>query len=126
MSFEIKRGLDVRSIFLAIHAEACLFISQFVAMIQRRSATQTQWRDIAYAVESQFPGRNEKPRKTWYLARFVEYKEGIFVSFIGGGGGDRTRVRKPSTDSSTYLALPFDLTQPTRTRTLRMDELPWI
>ena len=30
--------------------------------------------------------------------------------FDGGGGGFRTRVQKSSTDSSTYLALPFDLT----------------
>jgi hypothetical protein len=30
--------------------------------------------------------------------------------FIGGAGGNRTRVRKPSTDSSTYLALLFNLT----------------
>jgi hypothetical protein len=37
----------------------------------------------------------------------------------GGGGGNRTRVQKHSTDSSTYLALPFDLTRTTRTRTLR-------
>ena len=29
---------------------------------------------------------------------------------IGGGGGNRTRVRKHSTDSSTYLAMPFNLT----------------
>ena len=26
---------------------------------------------------------------------------------IGGAGGNRTRVRKPSTDSSTYLAVLF-------------------
>ncbi len=26
-----------------------------------------------------------------------------FGGIIGGGGGDRTRVRKPSTDRSTYL-----------------------
>ena len=30
---------------------------------------------------------------------------------IGGGGGNRTPVRKFSTASSTYLALPFDLTR---------------
>ena len=42
----------------------------------------------------------------------------------GGGGGNRTRVQKYSTDSSTYLALPFDLTQTPRTGTLRLDELP--
>ena len=28
----------------------------------------------------------------------------------GGGGGNRTLVRKHSTDSSTYLALSFNLT----------------
>jgi len=43
---------------------------------------------------------------------------------IGGGGGNRTRVRKSATDSSTYLALSFDLTQPTRTHTLRSGESP--
>lgn len=43
---------------------------------------------------------------------------------VGGGGGNRTRVRKHSTDSSTYLALPFDLIFVTRTRTLHKDELP--
>lgn len=43
---------------------------------------------------------------------------------IGGDGGNRTRVQKHSTDSSTYLALPFDLTCTTRTRTLRTGEPP--
>ncbi len=42
---------------------------------------------------------------------------GWFVNF-GGGGGNRTRVQKHSTDSSTYLVLPFNLTRPTRTHTL--------
>ena len=27
---------------------------------------------------------------------------------IGGGGGNRTRVQKSSTDSSTYLVLSFE------------------
>ncbi len=44
----------------------------------------------------------------------------------GGGGGNRTRVQKHSTDSSTYLVLPFDLIRPTRTHTLWQDESPWI
>src|SRR5690606_28186798 len=35
--------------------------------------------------------------------------EGGFLLF-GGAGGNRTRVRKPSTDSSTYLAVLFNLT----------------
>jgi len=43
---------------------------------------------------------------------------GHFLLF-GGGGGNRTRVRKHSTDSSTYLVLSFDLTRPPRTHTLR-------
>jgi hypothetical protein len=42
----------------------------------------------------------------------------------GGDGGNRTRVQKHSTDSSTYLVLPFDLTLPTRTHTLRQGESP--
>lgn len=44
----------------------------------------------------------------------------------GGGGGFRTRVQKSSTDSSTYLALPFDLICRTRTCTLPTDESPEI
>ena len=35
---------------------------------------------------------------------------------IGGGGGNRTRVRKPYTDSSTYLAWSFGLTRHPPTR----------
>lgn len=42
----------------------------------------------------------------------------------GGGGGNRTLVRKPSTDSSTYLALSIDLTWTTGTCTLCTSELP--
>ena len=38
---------------------------------------------------------------------------------FGGGGGNRTRVQKRSTTSSTYLVLSFDLTATTRTNTLR-------
>lgn len=38
---------------------------------------------------------------------------------IGGAGGDRTRVRKYSTISSTYLVQSFDLTVLSRTNTLR-------
>ena len=44
----------------------------------------------------------------------------------GGGGGNRTRVQEYSTDSSTYLALPFDLIRTTRTCTLRQDESPFV
>lgn len=51
---------------------------------------------------------------------FCRQSGGMF----GGDGGNRTRVQKHSTDSSTYLALPFDLTRTTRTRTLRTGESP--
>ena len=47
-----------------------------------------------------------------------------FKRVDGGGGGFRTRVQKSSTDSSTYLALSFDLIRLTRIRTLQTDELP--
>ncbi|CBW74216.1 unnamed protein product [Mycetohabitans rhizoxinica HKI 454] len=40
----------------------------------------------------------------------------------GGAGGNRTRVRKHSTTSSTYLVQSFALTAPTRTNTLRYGE----
>jgi hypothetical protein len=42
----------------------------------------------------------------------------------GGGGGNRTLVRKHSTDSSTYLALSFNLTGTTGMCTLCTSELP--
>jgi len=47
-----------------------------------------------------------------------------FWKEVGGGGGNRTRVRKHSTDSSTYLALSFDLTCTTGMCTLCTSELP--
>ena len=43
---------------------------------------------------------------------------------IGGGGGNRTRVRKPSTGSSTYLAMFFNLTWHPSTGELMAGELP--
>ena len=42
----------------------------------------------------------------------------------GGDGGNRTPVRKPSTDSSTYLAVLFDLTYSTPTSKQEISELP--
>ncbi len=48
---------------------------------------------------SSAPSRPNKNGTTW-------------VPFVfGGGGGNRTPVRKPSTVSSTYLAVSFDLTR---------------
>ena len=41
------------------------------------------------------------------------------TAVFGGAGGNRTRVRKPSTERSTYLVQSFDLTVTTRTNTLR-------
>ena len=46
----------------------------------------------------------------------------IFV--FGGAGGNRTRVRKPSTDSSTYLAWLFSLILHAPTDKHLQDELP--
>ena len=43
---------------------------------------------------------------------------------IGGAGENRTPVRKPSTDSSTYLAVLFDLTYSTPTSKQEISELP--
>ena len=43
---------------------------------------------------------------------------------IGGGGGNRTRVRKSSTDSSTYLAMLFNLTWHASTGGLMTGESP--
>ena len=52
-----------------------------------------------------------------------------FYKAIGGGGGNRTRVQKHSTTSSTCVVLSFDLTATTRTNTLRdgdsLDFRPW-
>jgi hypothetical protein len=45
-------------------------------------------------------------------------------SQIGGGGGNRTPVRKPSTARSTYLAKLFDLTVCTPTGELANGESP--
>ena len=42
----------------------------------------------------------------------------------GGGGGNRTRVRKPSTGSSTYLAMLFVLTWHPPTGGLMTSESP--
>jgi hypothetical protein len=54
-------------------------------------------------------------------------KSGFFIqinTINGGDGGNRTPVRKSSTDSSTYLALLFDLICTTPTDKRCTDELP--
>jgi len=43
---------------------------------------------------------------------------GIATTSNGGVGGNRTRVRKSSTTSSTYLVVLFNLTIAPRTNTL--------
>lgn len=50
------------------------------------------------------------------------HRSGGFL--IGGGGGNRTRVRKSSTDSSTYLAMLFSLTRHPPTGGLMTGESP--
>jgi len=46
-----------------------------------------------------FQNRKKSIKKATYL--------GDLFHIYGGAGGNRTRVRKPSTDSSTYLAVLF-------------------
>ena len=48
----------------------------------------------------------------------------ILLQLLGGAGGNRTPVRKPSTDSSTYLAWLFDLILHAPTDKRLQDELP--
>ena len=63
----------------------------------------------------------------FFVCRFCSAKEKpamlaqsrVLPGVFGGGGGNRTRVQKRSTTSSTYLVLSFDLTATTRTNTLR-------
>ena len=52
------------------------------------------------------------------------FASGPLFLFSGGDGGNRTRVRKHSTDSSTYLALSFNLTSTTRTCTFWTSDSP--
>ncbi len=49
-----------------------------------------------------------------------------YGSLNGGDGGNRTRVRKSSTDSSTYLAMFSNLTQQPLTGKLMIGELPFV
>ena len=44
-------------------------------------------------------------KRAWIFSNLLNYKDKS-----GGGGGNRTRVRKYSAFGSTCLALPFDLT----------------
>ena len=85
--------------------------------------------------KSAFSDRSAKPRglqeSACTLEDTREFKKNAQLHrqlgmYIGGVGGNRTRVQKHSTDSSTYLVLPFDLILTTRTHTLRQDELPMI
>ncbi len=48
----------------------------------------------------------------------------LHLHLIGGGGGNRTRVRKSSTVSSTYLAMLFSLTRHPPTGGLMTGEPP--
>ena len=62
------------------------------------------------------PGRSANTQK------LKNHLKGGFL--IGGGGGNRTRVRKSSTGSSTYLAMLFNLTWHTSTGGLMTGESP--
>jgi len=60
---------------------------------------------------AKIPLGNKKPPQGWFF-------------IFGGAGGNRTPVRKSSTDSSTYLALLFNLICTTPTDKQCTDELP--
>jgi hypothetical protein len=49
--------------------------------------------------------KKSKPNETWLSKKSQPITVGILVN--GGGGGNRTRVRKPYTGSSTYLVRYF-------------------
>ena len=83
------------------------------------SAPLFQKEETVFIRKQQFLPANHR---RWRPILFFRYSPGSGV--IGGGGGFRTRVQKSSTDSSTYLALSFDLIRLTRTRTLQSDESP--
>ncbi len=51
---------------------------------------------------------SQEPAQTRGSAQEKTPTENGWGFVIGGGGGNRTRVRKPSTDSSTYLAWPIE------------------
>ncbi|KGC39072.1 hypothetical protein DP42_4712 [Burkholderia pseudomallei] len=61
---------------------------------------------------------NKKPRGAKPGGVFWSNVVNVWRVF-GGGGGNRTRVQKRSTTSSTCLVLSFDLTVTSRTNTLR-------
>ncbi|SPA00049.1 conserved hypothetical protein [Cupriavidus taiwanensis] len=71
-----------------------------------------------------FPRRMPLARRTKKKTRAAVAVAGFWSCWYciglntGGAGGNRTRVRKPSTESSTYLVLSFDLTGASRTNTL--------
>ena len=66
---------------------------------------------------------NQAPR-VQYLSSANNNTTARVVFLFGGAGGNRTRVRKSSTDSSTYLALLFSLICTTPTDKRCTDELP--
>ena len=65
------------------------------------------------------------PRPVGVMPNYTNNKTTARVVLLfGGDGGNRTPVRKSSTDSSTYLALLFNLICTTPTDKRCTDELP--
>ena len=87
----------------------------------RRCATRNPCSPLVRAVRG-FDSRREHPAQKKKAPRLSP--GGLLLLCGGGGGGNRTLVRKHSTDSSTYLALSFNLTGTTGMCTLRTSELP--
>jgi len=79
------------------------------AGISRSSRLQARIRSQARRMRREFPARpasrcfNSRKRRSKLKSH---PKNGWHFNF-GGGGGNRTRVQKHSTDSSTYLVLSF-------------------
>ena len=77
----------------------------------RDQASSTCLVEPKQALISSSTAQTKIPPRGWYC-------------LFGGAGGNRTRVRKSSTDSSTYLALLFSLICTTPTDKRCTDELP--
>ena len=61
------------------------------------------------ATDGRSRGKYAELRQHWRSGQKKSQPIRVGILNIGGGGGNRTRVRKPSTESSTYLALLFGI-----------------
>ena len=66
------------------------------------------------------------PQRRYSARKKTKATAKVALVFDGGGGGNRTRVRKPFTGSSTCVARPFDFIVPTPAGGLGDDEPPYV